>query len=619
MGFFFKDEEKERDEKQHKALRRGTAPDPSASDYGKKLKAAVVDTGAMVNAGIRASAGTDNFGKAAEFRQKRDVLRSKKITQSMSPGGRSMAEGSAFPDENGRSAFLENPLEYLAFNAVGQVPNLAISAVPGGGAGRLAVAAGASLRTASAAATAATSVTSGSMVAADSLNTAFQQLDAMGEADWKKSKGYNFLRSKGLSHKQAAKESSDIITQGIAKQMFVLGLITGPLGAEMALTKALIPGTAKQGFIKGILTVGAKEAGQETVESSAQEFQRQASIDVGAKGGSYKPTQVATQGVEGGLIGFFLGGITGGITNIGGKHKEKLIDPKGIPVVESKAPDKAQGAAAQGAPLPPVQPVKTPPTVSSVPPGPPVVSSGAHTPPPGKPPAQKDSRKKSAKAGTGAPVVESSVIPDKAQVAALQTTVPPPPVQAPPQVIPPPPVTQSVTPRTVPLRAQQFLDQQAAPPPIATPEVTPPVDVATVQSEQQTTATPLPPPPVVPPAPQEVPTPRLNPIVLPDLAAQKEFLRKVEAPSQGTRYELGVDTAEVEDLPRHQAWRRKMVIEARGTSDPLSARDGDWRDVDITVTTDDGTTATVKAGPAIDFQTKRIKSLRELLDCVNAS
>lgn len=52
--------------------------------------------------------------------------------------------------------------------------------------------------------------------------------------------------------------------------------------------------------------------------------------------------------------------------------------------------------------------------------------------------------------------------------------------------------------------------------------------------------------------------------------------------------------------------------------DPLLAKDGGWRDDTVTVTVN-GKSAIVKAGPAVDMLTSRMKTVTNLLECIRAS
>lgn len=618
MGFFFKDEEAERDEKQRKALKKGTAPDPSALDYGKAVKSSLYETGAMVNAGIRAVAGeTTSAGKAAAYRETRNRLDAEIVTSTMSPGGRAMAKGTVMPNEEGDSAFLENPIEFVAFNGAKQIPMLALSAIPGAAIGRglkLAV----TLKAARIGTAAVTAATGGALNAGDVMHGIFTELDKMGKKEWSTVPAYLKLVSQGLSYEEASdKLKADIVSKALPLS-FAVGTVLNSFGLNQTLAKAGAGTLAKKGLVRGAAEGFAKESAQEFLEEGSGALIAQNATKFGD---DFNWASAFDQALTGAVVGGPLGGIGGGLANIG--------KPKKIPVAPPKAPDPAQAAATTGAPLPPTPPTKTPPAATSVgvkpPVGPPVVSVGAHTPPPGAARPQKDMKKKKDQAKV--PVVESSTIPDIAQVKALEATVPPPPVQAPPEVTPPP--VQATPPAQAPV--------QVAPPPV-TPPVTPlvtqnvtpepiirrraQVDVQTPQAippEAPIMPSELPPPQILPPVPPEIPTPRLSrtPQILPDLQAQQEFQARVDAPSQGTRYELGLDPAEANNPAKHQAWRRKMVSEVNDSADPLTQVGGDWRTAEITVTTDDGKTATVKAGPAVDYQMKRIKALRELFDCVN--
>lgn len=56
---------------------------------------------------------------------------------------------------------------------------------------------------------------------------------------------------------------------------------------------------------------------------------------------------------------------------------------------------------------------------------------------------------------------------------------------------------------------------------------------------------------------------------------------------------------------------------AKPPQDPL-AEPGAWREATVEIMLDDGQKAKLQAGPVVDFLTTRIKSVKQLLECINA-
>jgi hypothetical protein len=628
MGFFFKDEQEERDAKQRKALRKGTAPDVTTLDTLKAVKASAYDLGATINAGERAiTAGAravsgpgsrlgESFDKAAEYREKRFTTDAEIVTQNMSPGGRAMAKGTLLPNEEGDSAFLENPVGWVGFNAAKQAPTLLSMFIPGkivttgvkaamSAPKYINAVRAAKIASVSGKAGGATTITAGSLLnAGDVAHSIYTVMDNMTVEEWEKIPEYKDLVKNGMKSGDAIEKITDRAVASTLPILAIIGPVLNKFDVMQTALKASAGTLVKKGLIKGTAQGAAKEAGQEFLEEGSGALIAQ---DATRFGKDFDWDAAAEQALSGAVVGGVIGGGVGAVSNIGKKK---------IPVVPAKAPDPAQTAATTGAPLPPVPPTKSPPPASSVgatpPVGPPVVAVGPHTPPPGAQRPKKDMKKK--KTTPGVPVVEASVIPDAAQKLAIQGTAPLPPVQAPPEVQAPvpapapvvPQVTQSVTP---PVAPEPIIRRQAqqAPPPVQ--EVAPPLEPPA----------PVAPAPVTPLPVEQVPPGSVAARIYPDLQAKAEFERQINAPSQGTRYELGLDPAEVNNPAKHQAWRRKMMSEVNDSADPLVMTGGDWRNADITVTTDEGKTATVKAGQAVDYHVKRMKAVRELLDCVNAT
>lgn len=543
MGFLFKYDEdlKKRDEEQVRRLDRGTEPNPTVKDLGKAVKGAIYETGAMANAGIRAATGS----KAAEFREKRDALKAEAVTQGMSPGGRAMARGSFLPDENGDSAFLRNPVGYVAFNGAKQLPMLAISAIPGAAIGRGIKAAASLAKYAPAATAGTTAVMGGVLNTGDVLHGIYSELDKMGKKEWSTVPAYIQLVQQGMDYEEAKTKLIDDAVANAGPLAFATGTILNTFGVGQQLAKTGAGVAAKKGFIKGLVKGFAEEAAQEFAEEGSGNLIQQSATKFDD---SFDWKQALEAASSGGVVGGVIGGGVGGMINIG-----KPKTPKIETVAPGNAPNATQAAAVQGAPLPPPVTPKTQPTAPATNVGPPVVASGQHTPPPGVVTKGKKYEKK--KKTAAAPVVVSAV-PDPAQSAALQTAVAPTVVQQAPEVVPPPPVTQNVPPEVAPPPIIRKRAQADIAPPI-TEEMPPPVVTPPVEQ-----AAPPPPVEVLPPNSQAA-------RILPDLAAEQRRQAEIDAAAaapdmsaRGTRYSIGTDESEVTDPAKHQAWRRLMRKEA---------------------------------------------------------
>lgn len=483
--------------------------------------------------------------------------------EAMSPGGQE-----ALTAEIGSEAFWRQPFSSVALKLTATAPTVAAivgaTVFTGGGAAGLTTLGG----------------LSGAASAGGWLAERYNELNAASDQELQdQSDLYRGLRASGMSEEDARKEFTKTLMDARPAMLFALGAITGVVGPEGQIARAVTGTTARtaeSGIVRRATTGAAIGGGAEAIQSGAEQLATEdARVSTGQQG-DVNWGNVGSAALEGAVLGGVLGGVAG---SFGGRRRGDETPPPGNrPGNNPPGPTIPPGPEVPGA---------TPTPIDVVPPAAPnaaeaaaiAASTSPQKPPAGGPPP-------------GAPPAQGTTTPS--QGVAPGAASPPPQVQS---VAAPAPPTPSATPQgttaasatpmgpkaaAVVNRTRRPRAAKPAPEPAVTPEVTTPPEPQTVQVTEapsvQTPPAPIPPQSraaAATPADDVIPTPfgpaRREPRVLEDLSPRAEESRRI-AQEQNERIrsntrQIQKEEAAAERTPRTFSSKAKAEKNARDTQE----------------------------------------------------
>jgi len=605
---------------------------PSVTDYMKQFWSGFQSAGSMLYATERKLGvpGADEAQRAQDARQAA-------LLHSQTPGGQVMGESPMFVGDNAHpSTFWNHPIKSTLYNLMPQAPLALLSAIPPAAVGAGLVRGGVAAVKAGRAISAVSAITGMGMNVGDVLSGTYQFLDGMSDDElYAQSVDYKRLVDSGVSPKDARRKVEDLVTgHGMVPLAAAIGSVSHVIGATPAIARALVLDGVGKGLIRGAVRTGLEEAAGETFEEGTNALQQQLGTQV-VTGAPLDWNAIWQQAATGGFLGLVTGGVSGGVEGVhgtpkdmhtpgerpqptidgqepsvggpikvaaGASLKDATTEPK-IQPTQPAVPDATQVAGATNAEIVPNLPTKPIPPAYPSNKGGQIVGTMEDTGQQ-KPPVKDKTRYEKGKKAPTTTAVQPPIGLDPAQVEALAPEMPSLPEQTAPVVQPVPAPPQAVQPPTQPVAPPIPLDQMPA---------AQRADWEQHIAAQQPQLTPA-----------EIsqkfgpePGPRPEPRILPDLTAQQPTVQMPETvPGRGKP----VDLTDVNNPSSHKAWRYKMEQEARGSYDPLMEKKGGWRKESVNVIGDDGSLHSVpNVGALVDEHRTRMASIKQLLDCVNAS
>lgn len=274
--------------------------------------------------------------------------------QKMSPGAQRNLQATFLPGEGPTIWDKDISTGHaLGLRAVGAIPSVLASIVPGAMVARVAGATAGAL-VGGAAAAGQTAGDTYNQIVGEFRDTPDDELRA-------KSPAYQGFRNMGMSEREARERLVETVTSYKPALMGAITLVTSKYGVE-GLTARRFGGEAAKGSIRGhIAGATAGEFVQEGIENASQELlQQQAGFDLRGVQGEYNWAKILEEAVSGAAIGGIMGGSVGAVTarpgHSGGRRRTRdEILGKPTPELDQKPDETAVPVAVAPTSVSPAQ------------------------------------------------------------------------------------------------------------------------------------------------------------------------------------------------------------------------------------------------------------------------